>query len=721
MWKFTTTLLLILVAGFLGLVVVRPDLSQNLLDGFRNLVQSAPSVSISTATPSPTSAPSTSIATSTRTPIPTATRTPTNTPTPTPAPTHTPTTTSISREVFVPVPTPTWDETLDHSRSIMLEVINREREKAGVSPLRLSDEHQGAQAHANHLMRNCIVSIAGNTPNTFFQVVGASQYVDYSDQNRSSTVRILPCPYTKNGNYFGASMQGDILEAHRSLMNSPRHRGNILDPEFNVVSMGFAWRSSPIMGSTNRFHTLWVVQVFNPSHAPTPAHTLTPTAKPVPTNTTVPTPPTRQNVTPTPSITSATFAKVQTATPTRTQAVTPTPTQTLTPTATSTPSSTPTSTATPIPTAHHTPTITPTPTQIFTPTATSTPSSTPTSTATPTETPTSTPVPPSGLSQSGLEFAREYALELINQARTGAGLDAVDLDDNPVAQSHAEDMRASCFYGHWGSDGLKPYMRYTLAGGYQFNSENIAGYAYCPLDPDRYLRTTISAKLDQAMEALTESAGHLRNILDPYHRKVAIGISYRPPNLWLVQHFLGDYIEYTVEPAIEAGELTLTGRVRNGVKVSGLALGVQIFYDQPTKTLTRGQLYQTYCYDFGDKIAALRRPPGPNAYYPTDTFTDFGTKCNDPYSVSPDAPTPSSPFHIKPPVLTEFYEKEVVWITATRWSSSNFDFSVAADITDLLERYGDGVYTILVSGETNGQPTHISAYSIFIPPYSPAP
>ena len=262
-------------------------------------------------------------------------------------------------------------------------------------------------------------------------------------------------------------------------------------------------------------------------------------------------------------------------------------------------------------------------------------------------------------------------------------------------------------------------MRYTLAGGYQFNSENTSGYAYCPLDPDRYRRTTITEKLNQAMEALLDSPGHLRNILDPYHRKVAIGISYRPPNLWLVQHFLGDYVEFTDEPDIESGELTLAGRVRNGVDISGWNLGMQIFYDQPTKPLTRGQLYQTYCYDYGDKIAALRRPPGPNAYYPTHTFTDFGTRCNDPYSVSPDAPVPSSPFHLKALFLPEFYEKEVVWITATRWDSGDDGFSVAADITDLLKQYGDGVYTIMLSGEINGERTHISASSIFIPPYEP--
>ena len=44
--------------------------------------------------------------------------------------------------------------------------------------------------------------------------------------------------------------------------------------------------------------------------------------------------------------------------------------------------------------------------------------------------------------------------------------------EQTAAQLHAESLPESCFSSHWGIDGLKPYMRYSLAGGYQRNGEN---------------------------------------------------------------------------------------------------------------------------------------------------------------------------------------------------------------------------------------------------------
>ena len=352
----------------------------------------------------------------------------------------------------------------------------------------------------------------------------------------------------------------------------------------------------------------------------------------------------------------------------------------------------------------------------------STPTATPTPTATNTPTVTPTPVPSnrSGLTQSELAESREYALELVNDARILAGLNEVALDDNTAAQSHAKDMRANCVSSHWGTDGLKPYMRYTLGGGQQYSSENVIGSDFCPPDPHRYITKTIRTEIDEAMEVLLNSPGHRRNILNPHHRKVNIGISYQRPNLWLVQHFVGDYLDYTTQPAIDDGVLNFSGQIKNGATLTGNAFGVQIYYDQPPHNLTRGQLHLAYCYAFGATIAGLRRPPGPNAYYPTDVYTISGTGSNDPYDVPIDAPPATSYFDIRPNDAVP-YQHHAVWITATNWSVTDDSFAVSADISGLLDQHGDGVYTIVLWAEVNGERTPISEHSIFIPPYSPAP
>ena len=40
---------------------------------------------------------------------------------------------------------------------------------------------------------------------------------------------------------------------------------------------------------------------------------------------------------------------------------------------------------------------------------------------------------------------------------------------------------------------------------------------------------SIASKIDEAMNGLLSSPGHVRNILDPHHRKVNIGVAYHIP------------------------------------------------------------------------------------------------------------------------------------------------------------------------------------------------
>ena len=82
---------------------------------------------------------------------------------------------------------------------------------------------------------------------------------------------------------------------------------------------------------------------------------------------------------------------------------------------------------------------------------------------------TPTPLPPPEVRHLP---EKELMLRLINEERDGAGLEPVEMGENLAAQLHAESSLANCTSSHWGSDGLKPYMRYSLAGGYQSNAEN---------------------------------------------------------------------------------------------------------------------------------------------------------------------------------------------------------------------------------------------------------
>ena len=298
----------------------------------------------------------------------------------------------------------------------------------------------------------------------------------------------------------------------------------------------------------------------------------------------------------------------------------------------STPTPQPTLTATMIPTLI--------PTNTPFPNVTPLPTHTPLRTVTPTPTPTlETAVFPD------LRHSEEktYMLELINAEREKAGLDSVVLGDNIAAQLHAEAALENCFASHWGVDGLKPYMRYSLAGGYQSNGENGSGSDYCIKGLDGYRAiANIKTEIRQAMEGWMDSPGHRSNILGRWHKKINIGLAWDKYNFLAYQHFEGDYVEYNELPVIEDGVLRISGRTKNGARFNeDRDLGIQIFYDQPPHLLTRGQVTRTYCYDSGLQIAALREPLTGGWFWDEDEFTMSYKPCPNPYDVPVDAPGPT--------------------------------------------------------------------------------
>ena len=315
-------------------------------------------------------------------------------------------------------------------------------------------------------------------------------------------------------------------------------------------------------------------------------------------------------------------------------------------------------------------------------------------------------------------------LEIINDERARAGVAPVVLGDNNAAQLHAESSLANCFSGHWGVDGLKPYMRYSLAGGYQSNGENGLGSDYCITASDRYRAIgSIEQEIRDGMDGWMDSPGHRDNILDPWHKKVNIGLAWDRYNFFAYQHFEGDYVEYDQIPAIENGILTMSGTVKNRTSFADERdLGVQIYYDQPPHTLTRGQLARTHCYDSGPPVAALRPPPPPNY----STTISYKKPCSDPYKVSPNAPAPEPPRHTLPTIPApqrvelELYPNfiTVQWIAAREWTTSDDAFAVRVDLNDLLSKHGDGVYSIVVWGKTKASPLSISGTRHVISQYS---
>ena len=130
--------------------------------------------------------------------------------------------------------------------------------------------------------------------------------------------------------------------------------------------------------------------------------------------------------------------------------------------------------------------------------------STTSSTVEPEITPTAEPTPlreptPVPILNSAVGY-RSYMLELINQDRKEHGLAVVSFGNNVAAQIHAEELFENGFTGHWGLDGLKPYMRYTLAGGTGVESENVSGGIAPKIPGVRYAKTPVKESLRETSE-----------------------------------------------------------------------------------------------------------------------------------------------------------------------------------------------------------------------------
>lgn len=273
----------------------------------------------------------------------------------------------------------------------------------------------------------------------------------------------------------------------------------------------------------------------------------------------------------------------------------------------------------------------------------------------------------------------QYTLDLINRDRADHGLAPVTLGANTAAQLHAEDMLREYYLSHWDTDGMKPYMRYTLAGGTNDETENSAysGWFDKSEDPSRYRPLDVKAELATLEHQMVydddaSNWGHRDNILNKWHRRVNLGIASDGHRLALVQQFEGDYLTFSQPPIFQDGALVVIGQSSLGMVDS-----VGVYYDPLPLPLTQAELQaKPHSYSLGTRVATVVPPPPPGYQY-----TDL----------PPDA------------------------IQAQYWQSDPpGSFSLRAAFGPILDANGPGVYTVVIWTKTGGEYVALSDYSVFV-------
>lgn len=254
---------------------------------------------------------------------------------------------------------------------------------------------------------------------------------------------------------------------------------------------------------------------------------------------------------------------------------------------------------------------------------------------------------------------------------------------NAAAQKHAQDMFDNYYSSHWGTDGLKPYMRYTLEGGLNFEAENSAysGWFNPADNPANHESIDVRqeiAEIERLMmyEDAGANWGHRDTILNKWAKRVSLGIVYDDKRVAFVEQFEGEYLEYYTPPTLSGSVLSLSGRFT----IPGVVLNnVSISYDPLPQPLTNSQLTTDSAY--------------------TDGY-GLGNRVS--FIISP------------PPQGQSYGNLPAGAIQARKWdvNESGF-FSIQADIGPSLIK-GKGVYTAVIVVTVNGENVNLTNYSIFV-------
>lgn len=157
------------------------------------------------------------------------------------SPTPRPTNTLAPTLTLPPTRTPTPKPDLSAAARYMLELINRDRQAAGLSPVQWDETAaQAAQSHAEEMATYVYLShwnLAGYGPEHRYYFAGGRDAVRenvYSYYQRYSTGGGMPIE----------DWNGIIEQAEQALMQSPSHRDNILQPSHTHVGVGIGYNAA---------------------------------------------------------------------------------------------------------------------------------------------------------------------------------------------------------------------------------------------------------------------------------------------------------------------------------------------------------------------------------------------------------------------------------------------------------------------------------------------
>ena len=215
----------------------------------------------------------------------------------------------------------------------------------------------------------------------------------------------------------------------------------------------------------------------------------------------------------------------------------------------------------------------------------------------------------------------QYALRVVNDDRAAKGIPPVTLSNTRSAQEHADNMLKLQYFSHWNSDGLKPYVTYTMLGGRGDVRENISyvvahcfsGNCYAnAFDPFKEIK---DSEYNMVYQDASSDWGHRDNILDPSHTAVNFGIASDNNRFYFVEHFENNIISWHAVQLV-GSELHLSGSLPALYSLSQIL----VYTDPSPTTLSANDLdgrapYNLGHYDSGTLAGIMAPKLSPGYYY----------------------------------------------------------------------------------------------------------
>lgn len=158
------------------------------------------------------------------------------------------------------------------------------------------------------------------------------------------------------------------------------------------------------------------------------------------------------------------------------------------------------------------------------------------------------PFPAPAATHESLRMALKLELlEQINRDRARHGLPpvALDLHASAIADAYCEEQVRHRTLGHFGIDGLAPYMRYSLAGGDDGLSQNTAAWSAPYEFPEDRIGELIRRSHMAMVAEIPPDDGHRRAILDPFATHVGLGLAWNGGEIRMTEEFLRRYIHWS--------------------------------------------------------------------------------------------------------------------------------------------------------------------------------